>query len=324
MNLLFLRGQVPQDRDPKQIMFNDINECDDVWTQLAYNMLSDNDNGELWYWNGKREMRYSEKFIERWVPDFGKAKPILEPDVIFARGGFKQYDVVLKKYPKAFKIYYGAGRRFLPQSGFKSYDLILVDTETQKKKAAKEFPKSRIELLVKPASDNIFKPQKGVIKSDAIFCANEHSKGIKGHEFVLNNFPSDMKMTQLGIVKGKTKNRFPNIDFKGWVPRKDVVRMYSEVKFAIVWCRGNFDSCPRVIPEALACNCPLLIFDETTFWHEKYINKETGIFANKSNFAEKCKWMNDHYHELNPKKYYDNNLSLKISANRIREYANSR
>ena len=38
--LLFLRGQVPQDRDPKQIMFNNIEECDDVWTQLCYGMIN--------------------------------------------------------------------------------------------------------------------------------------------------------------------------------------------------------------------------------------------------------------------------------------------
>jgi hypothetical protein len=30
MKLLFLRGGVPKDRDPKQIMFNNLKECDDI------------------------------------------------------------------------------------------------------------------------------------------------------------------------------------------------------------------------------------------------------------------------------------------------------
>ena len=31
MRLLFLRGQVPQDRDPRQIMFDHIEDCDDIY-----------------------------------------------------------------------------------------------------------------------------------------------------------------------------------------------------------------------------------------------------------------------------------------------------
>ena len=57
MKLLLLRGQVPQDRDPRQIMFDSLTECDDVWTQLVARLAED-DYGEVWYWNGRRRVDY--------------------------------------------------------------------------------------------------------------------------------------------------------------------------------------------------------------------------------------------------------------------------
>jgi len=158
VKLLFLRGQVPTDRPKEQIMFDSLDECDDVWTQLA-RRLSMDDYGEVWYWGGKRKVKYRENFIEKWVPSYKNHKAKFKPDVIFARGGFPQYDVVLNRHPQAYRIYYGAGRRFIPQSPFKKYDLILVDMPKQLKKARKAFPKIRSELFIKPAADNVFKPQ---------------------------------------------------------------------------------------------------------------------------------------------------------------------
>ena len=117
MKLLFLRGQVPQDRDPQEIVFDRIEDCDDVWTQLAFALTGPNDSTELWYWGGKRKQAFSANFTERWLPSFDAELPNFEPDAIMCRGGFSTYHSVLKRFPKAFKIYYGAGQRFLPQKG---------------------------------------------------------------------------------------------------------------------------------------------------------------------------------------------------------------
>ena len=62
MKLLFLRGSVPKDRDPRQIMFDDIEKCDDVWSQLASHLSKDG-YGEIWYWGGTRKIRYREKRV---------------------------------------------------------------------------------------------------------------------------------------------------------------------------------------------------------------------------------------------------------------------
>jgi len=56
MNILMLRGQVPQDRDPQEIVFDTIEECDDMWTQLAFSMVNEKDHGEVWYWGKKRPL----------------------------------------------------------------------------------------------------------------------------------------------------------------------------------------------------------------------------------------------------------------------------
>ena len=127
-----LRGEVPQDRDPKEIIFNSIKESEDVWSNLVYAMMAPEDYGEIWYYNGTyRKHRLAPNLIERWVPSFKTHKSLFVPDIIFCRGGFKEYHHILNKFPNAFKIRYGAGRRYLPCQGFYGYDLILQDSIEQ-------------------------------------------------------------------------------------------------------------------------------------------------------------------------------------------------
>jgi len=320
MSVLFLRGQVPKDRDPRQIMFDKLEDCDDVWTQLAYHLAQDG-YGEVLYWGGKRKVVYRDNFIERWVPNYKKHKLSFRPDVIFARGGFPQYDVVLKRFPKAFKIYYGAGRRFMPRSPFRDYNLILVDTPKQLKKARKAFPKVRSELFIKPASDNIFKPHDEAKKYDVIFSSNEHKSGIKGHGFILPRFPDDLKMIQTGISSSKLRSKYPHIEFTGWIPRRKLPALYSKSRVAVVCC-ADIDSCPRIIPEALACGCPLLVLDSVNLWGEKYINEQTGRIVAVEDFFIELRDMVRDYKEFSPYNYYKENLSLEKAADHIMEMIN--
>jgi len=318
MKLLFLRGQVPKDRNPKQIMFDSLEECDDVWTQLAFHTCKQ-DYGEVWYWGGTRTVRYKENFIERWVPNYGKYTSNFVPDVVFARGGFPQYDVMFNRYPKAFKIYYGAGRRFIPQSNFKKYDLILVDTPKQLAKVKSALPKARAELLLKPAADNIFKPAGPCDKKyDVIFCSNEHKSGIKGHGFVLPVFPKDLNMIQVGISSRRLRARYPHIRFTEWIPREKIPTLYAQSKVAVVCCTA-IDSCPRIVPEAIACDCPLLILDTVNLWHDKYITSQTGRVTSQANFLPALREMLEQYPGFSPYNYYKENLTLEIAGRRIQE-----
>lgn len=310
-----LRGQVPQDRDPKQIMFDSIDDCDDMWTNLAYT-LSKRDSGEIWYWNGKRKVRYAKNFIERWIPNFKITKYDFKPDVIFTRGGFKNYDPVLKRHSKAFKIYYGAGKRFFPKKMFSDYDLILVDTKVQLERVRQMFPAIKSNLIIKPVAENIFKPVEADKKYDIILVGNYNKRVDKGHDFAFKKIPSSYRVLCAGIVPKKIRQKYPNVDFTGWIPRKELPKLYAQSKIAIVCC-GTIDSCPRVIPEAIACDCPILVLDRINFSHKKYVTEKTGVLTNEQNFVKDLTVMVNRYRDFSPYSYYKNNLSLEVSSNRI-------
>ncbi len=315
MKILFLRGQVPQDRDPRQIMYDKIENNCDMWTQLAYT-LSKQGQGELWYWNGKRKVRYADNFIERWIPNFKIAKHDFQPDVIFTRGGFKDYDVVLKRHPKSFKIYYGAGKRFFPKKMYSDYNLILVDTKAQLERVRQMFPTVKSDLIIKPVAENIFKTVVAEKKYDIILVGNYNPRVDKGHDFAFQRIPKNYKVLCAGIVPKKIRQKYPNVDFTGWLPRNKLPKLYAKSKVAIVCC-GTIDSCPRVIPEAIACDCPILVLDRINFSHERYINEQTGILTNENNFAKDLIRIIGEYGKFSPHEYYIKNLSLEISSKRI-------
>ncbi len=312
MRLLFLRGQVPTDRNPKQIMYDNLAECCDMWTQLAAE-LAIKGHGEVWYWGGKRKVKYRPNFVERWIPNFRSAKCPFQPNVIFTRGGFAEYDMVLRRYPKAFKIYYGAGRRYVPRSKFQKYNLIINDSPDQLRQTRKKFPKIKSSLFVKPAADNIFKPHEAEKRFDVIFVGNEHRSGYKGHGFILKTTPPDVKMIQVGIASKRLKRTFRNVKFTGWVPRKRLPLLYAQSKIAVISCEG-VDSCPRVIPEALACGCPVLITQKTRFWHERYINEKTGVLCPREKYVKTLRSMLERYETFDPYSYYRDHLSLEHAA----------
>jgi len=314
MKLLFLRGQVPQDRDPKQIMFDNIEDCDDVWTQLAYNLT--NDYGEIWYWNGNRTVRYRDNFIERWIPSFKDSKYDFKPDVIFARGGFPEFDHVLNRNPNAFKIYYGAGKRFYPTCVFKNFDLIINDTPKQVSISKSKFPKSKVSLFIKPAADNIFFPVAQQKIYDIIYVSNEHPH--KGHIFAFNAIPKDMKILHVGKASPRLKQQFPHIHFNGWVPRKDIPKLYAQSKISICCCE-NIDSCPRIVAESLACDCPMLVLKNVNLWVNKYITEETGSVCSRDTFQFNLIEMVKQYKVYNAYQYYSKNLSMKIAVQHLKD-----
>lgn len=314
-----LRGQVPQDRDPQEIVFDTIEECDDMWSLLIFTMTGIEDQTELWYWGGTREKKFSNNFTERWVPSFETHKNKFIPDVIFCRGGFQEYHCVLKRFPGAIKIYYGAGRRFLPQPGFSDYDIILQDSPEQVEVCKKKFPNALTTLFIKPAADNIFYPIECEKEYDVCFPANG-AQNFKGHEFVYSTVPENTKLLNLG-------NNPRNFKYSGNVTsyrvlRQDMAKNIVKCKVGIVAANSSIDSCPRVIPELLACGLPIVVLEGTRFWKDKYIESvhssrfpyATGELTNKANFWSVVKFVLDNYELYKPRKYYEENLSLKQAA----------
>jgi hypothetical protein len=317
MKFLMLRGQVPQDRTPQEIVFNTIEEVDDMWTQLFVAMLGDKDMGELWYWGGNREKKFTLIFTERWVPFFATYSSDFIPDVIFCRGGFMEYHTVLNKFPNAIKIYYGAGRRFLPQPGFHDYDIILQDSIEQVEICKKYFPKALVTLFIKPAPDNLFYPMIEVEKEyDICFPANG-AQDFKGHSMVYTTVPQQFKLLNLG--NNPRDFKYPSNVTSYRTLKAEVPKHIAKCKIGIVAVRAEIDSCPRVIPEMLACGLPIVVLDRVRFWKEKYIVPcVTGELANEDNFWTVVSCVLDNIDKYNPRKYYEEKLSLDIAADFLR------
>ena len=325
MKFLMLRGQVPQDRDPSEIIFDNIFEVDDVWTVLFYSMLGTDDYGELWYWGGDRKKQFDVNFVERWVPTFADYSlryincktPTIEPDVIFCRGGFKEYHSILERFPKSIKIYYGASRRFLPQPGFSDYDIVLQDSPEQLKICKKRFPDLFSTLFIKPAADTVFYHMPKAEKEyDVCFPANG-SQPFKGHKFVYSTVPKDLKLLNLGNNPRNYKYHDNVMSYR--VIRSEMVRHISKCKVGIVTVSGEIDSCPRVIPELLACGLPIIVLDDVRFWKEKYVvSGVTGEFATRKNFWDVVKHVLNNIDKYNPRKYYEENLSIIHAAEYLR------
>ena len=94
----------------------------------------------------------------------------------------------------------------------------------------------------------------------------------------------------------------------------------------IVTVNSDIDSCPRVIPEMLACGLPIVVLDGVRFWKDKYIEStassrnpfSTGEIANKENFWNFVESVLNNLKLYDPRKYYEQNLSLTLAAKFLR------
>lgn len=317
---ILLRQQVPKDVD--RITFNSFEEIDDMWMVLFYNMCNvlGIEFKESWNWGGSRYHHLLPDFVERWMGSFAECKEMESPDLIFARGGFTEYIQVMEQYPKAFKIYYGAGKRYDPTMAGDNtrYDLVLVDTEEQK--TVLEEKGYRVELLIKPACENVFFPESVVKRYDVVFIANAPQKKLKGHKWLFYQLRgSGLKILQIGIVDSEvvrwaTENGL-KIIFTGWVPRKNIPLLACSAKVGIV-ASTDYESCPRVIPEYLAMSLPIVVRD-TTRVSNLYVNEHTGKFANDTNFMDILEDVIADASDYRPFWHYWKYLNTDIAARRL-------
>jgi len=313
MNIIFLRGSVPPKNEyPEKLLYDDIETCNDVWTQLFYYLTEKfSAKAELIYQNCYGIMTsfvVSPFFTEMKVPKLKKYTSDFYPDLIVCRGGFDYYEPFIKKYPKAKKIYYGAGIRYYPE-GYNKYDLFLVDSPKQKKKI--ENKGRRAELFIKPAA-MLFKPKNVKKEYDICFIANGTQRGIKRHELFLQSFAgSKYKILNLGNISKKlvklAQQLSVNITWGDWSFRKYLPPKISQCRVGVC-CSTNYDSCPRVIPEYLACGLPVVATNNINFWHEKYITPETGLLVEEDGLKKGVKKVLCRNYDAYL--YYKNNLCL--------------
>ena len=259
MKLLFLRAKVPTDRPKQEIMYTGLCGNDDMWEHLACELGYT--RTEIVYWGGNRTQRYTNKDTVCWVEKTKHYKADFKPDVIFARGGFEEWKPILKRYPNAVRIYYGAGDRIFPEDHIK-YDIILVDSAKQLEKGkCRGLP---VYQWVKPAAP-IFRPIPNADKPyDAVYVGDGRfpfRAKIKNVNWVYKTVPKDIRLLHLGW-SGAYKPP-ANVTVKR-VTRDEMPAMYAKCRVGVVPYR-SYDSAPRVIPEMSAMGLPVLVSEGVNY-----------------------------------------------------------
>ena len=260
MKLLLLRGQVPTDRGKdgwKEILYPTIGQCDDIYTLMAHALTPDmkNDWCEVVYWGHDRQQMAAANMWEIWKKDLADYRPAMDPDVIWARGGFPEYEPVLRRYPNAFKIYYGAGKRFVP-TGFTDYNLVLVDCDEQRRIVEKKFPGIFCQVWFKPAPPQ-FVPMATEKKYDVCFVAVHPEDERKRVQWVYDTVPRDLKVLQIG---GRPKTCPTNVRVTRAL-RCRMPALMNQCRVGVVPYTKD-DSGPRVLSEFLACRIPVVCSKE--------------------------------------------------------------
>lgn len=253
-NLLFLRGKV----DKRTETTLDINKHTDMWTQVAREFTNHGYKVTILYWGGTWFHKYTDNLREVWVPNLKDYNN--KPDLIFARGGFPEYDYLVHKYITAKQIYYGAGVRTVPHKNH-HYDLVIVDDLGDVSRVKGKHPKSTVWPWFKPAADNVFKPLKMAKTYNVCFPANG-TQPFKGFKYVYSSCPKDLSILNLGYPQKKVK--IPDNVYSIRVPRQEMPEWYNKCRVGIV-CTSDYDSHPRVISEMLACGLPVVALDRVRF-----------------------------------------------------------
>ena len=324
---LLLRQQVPPDKE--RITFNSLEEVDDMWIFL-FDKICENleiENREVWMWNGSREIRYSKNLVEKWFPQYPTDRKF---DFIFSRGGFRQYIPVMQANIQALSLYYGAifKKRQNPSAvgDTTKYDLVLADSKEQYNQLKESG--YNVHKFLKPACENIFKPIKKEKKYDVVFIANAAQKHHKGHEWFFKKMAgSDLSILQIGNLDRNLLDLAANlklkIQFTGYIKRKYIPEMACQAKVGV--CCSTGDSCPRIIPELLAMDIPVVIRkNDGLFIWDDYKTEAACFFAEEYGFKNVLESYVANYNNFkSPRIVYNENFSIDISArniaNRIRE-----
>lgn len=323
MKAIFLRGAIPPAKEnPEKLLYDDIGQCEDMWTQLFHALLLETGmEGELLYQGGDKEV-VSGPMTERWVPSFANYVPAFEPDLVMCRGGFPYYDPLVKRFPKAYRAYYGAGKRFYPHTDFTDYHLFLVDSERQR--VAVKAKGGNAQMLLKPAA-SLFKPVKANKEFEVCFMANAAQQKIKRHRLLINAVANTgLKVLNIGnkdpALQEYARRVNADITWAGWHLRKHLPELISRCKVGVC-CSTNRDSCPRVIPEYLACGLPVVATANINFWNDKYISNRprTGLLVGEDGIADGIHEVLSDLGAYRPRKHYVETLSLDVAARRLKE-----
>jgi len=246
------------------------------------------------YWIDFKENKYFKvdkgltEIQERNLPEF---------DLFFSRAIPK---IKIPKIKSAFKVVYP----ILNREKVFEYDLVLTSKNFEKPISEKFFyyeEQAKEKTLVYPASVYPTKNQYN-------FVSQLNPETVKGIKFIFAGKIKEKKYADR--VKQTLKRKKIQYEFLGKITQQELGSLFRK---ALGICLFSVkDENPRVINEALACNCPFLIGPNVNIPTEK---KKAGIQINKIDEGLKKLLITDY--GKTPAQYYQGNLREDLAYQKL-------
>ena len=142
-----------------------------------------------------------------------------------------------------------------------------------------------------------------------------------GHKWLIERLPPGTSVLRIGgrdpWFNAADKSGRLDVTFTGELSRSHIPRWACRAKIGVVCDDGQHDSGPRILPELLAMNIPVLVRQCVRADLDAYVVPETGIVVDGMDFPAAFKLLLDGWTERHPRRYYLEHLSLDHAAARI-------
>ena len=215
-------------------------------------------------------MRFSDTQQVQWVTGFGLDRPV---DILWVRGRYS-YAPAIERHKDAYKVFLpcGSGVDTTQDRGF---DLVLVDSELQIAAASERFKGARVMVFPKPALADVFHPVPARKDFDVVFNCHRLSD-FKGYSWLVERLPKGTRVLRIGPKDPWFAGAAHlGVEWTGRIPLREVALQASRAKVGVVCDDGRWDSGPRILPEFLAMNIPVLLRHMVRA-SRRYITPQTG------------------------------------------------
>ena len=305
-----------------------LSDCDDLWTYLFAMVVKKADvRGIVLRVGDPYVVNYGKDLIEFRSLDLNFPPGCESPDLIFNRGGYRDYLPYLNKHQDVPSVYIGCGRRWNPEDEKWSpwmkgvrRDLVLVDSESQKRMLVQDHS----EVFPKPALDHLFWSEPVEKQFDLVFICHT-PREIKGGKWLASRIPDGTSVLVVGPEDGWLRKESVSgrirVRFTGKVPRRLVRHLACQARVGVVCDDGKCDSGPRVLPEYLAMGIPVIVRECVRAHLPGYVTSETGIVVidDPPDFGNALRTLIElgKLGKLNPREVYWKKYRMNHAADRL-------
>ena len=281
-----------------------------MWTALFMAIAQRAGGGEVWKLGEPQEATYPSCAIRR-MPEFPDPAGF---DAVFNRGGYPEYEPILDRVPRS--VYYGAGKRWCPA---RRHDVILVDTWAQAAIAQGRWPDSRVIVFHKPAAP-CFAPKATVKQFDIVWvCSNP--RPFKGADWLVRYLPQGSSVLRIGsadpwFLQASQDGRL-KVEWIGKVRPKHIPPAACQAAAGVVCDDGTCDSGPRVLPELLAMDIPVIVRRTVRCDVDAYVTRQTGEMVDGPDLPQAMASLRARASKLAPREHYAASLSIGAAAESV-------